>query len=263
MGSLRGSFGIGRRAANIFTENQRMFASSRSIVLQNTNGPVYGFEPEKAINFGFSFLQGFILNERKGNISLDFYRTEFENQIVVDWENPTQVTFSNLEGESYANSFQIEFNYEILPRLDFRTAYKNYSVKTNYEPGLLQKPLTAKNRYFLNLGYTTLPKENGAQWRMDYTLHALGKQRLPDTSANPEEFQLGSFAPSYSLMNAQVTKVFSNKFEIYLGGENLTNFKQDRPVLGYEDPFGPNFDTTIVYAPIMGRMFYAGFRYKL
>ncbi len=263
MGSLRGSFGIGRRAANIFTENQRMFASSRSIVLQNTNGPVYGFEPEKAINFGFSFLQGFILNERKGNISLDFYRTEFENQVVVDWENPTQVTFSNLEGESYANSFQIEFNYEILPRLDFRTAYKNYSVKTNYESGFLQKPLTAKNRYFLNIGYTTLPKDNGAQWRMDYTLHALGKQRFPDTSTNSEEFQLGSFAPSYSLMNAQVTKVFSNRFEIYLGGENLTNFKQDRPVLGYEDPFGPNFDTTIVYAPIMGRMFYAGFRYKL
>lgn len=263
MGSLRGSFGIGRRAANIFTENQRMFASSRSIVLQNTNRPVYGFEPEKAINFGFSFLQGFILNERKGNISLDFYRTEFENQVVVDWENPTQITFSNLVGESYANSFQIEFNYEILPLLDFRTAYKNYSVKTNYESGLLQKPLTAKNRYFLNLGYTTLPNENRAQWRMDYTLHALGKQRLPDTRANPEEFQLGSFAPSYSLMNAQVTKVFSNTFEIYLGGENLTNFKQDRPVLGYEDPFGPNFDTTIVYAPIMGRMFYAGFRYKL
>jgi len=67
---------------------------------------------------------------------------------------------------------------------------------------------------------------------------------------------LGEFAGGYSLMNAQVTKVFSKKFEVYVGGENLTNFRQKNPVLSAENPFGPNFDTSIVYAPIMGRMFY-------
>ena len=261
--SLRGSFGIGRRAANIFAENQRLFASNRQLLLNSSTGLIYGFEPEKATNFGLSFLQGFTWEGRKGNVGLDFYRTQFNNQVVVDWENPSQVIFSNLEGDSYANSFQVELNYEVLPRLDFRTAYKFYSVKTNYQNGLLQKPLTAKNRYFLNIGYTTNPKENGAQWRMDYTLHTVGQQRLPSTVVFEQNYQLGDASPSYALMNAQVTKVFSNAFEVYLGGENLTNFTQDNPVLGANDPFGPNFDTSIVYAPIMGRMFYAGFRYKL
>jgi len=106
-------------------------------------------------------------------------------------------------------------------------------------------------------------KNRYAQWKFDYTLHSLGKQRLPNTDVNPIQFRLGEYAEAYSLMNAQVTKVFSSHFEVYLGGENLTNFKQINPVLGADNPFGANFDTSIVYAPIMGRMFYGGFRYTL
>ncbi|MEM1337857.1 MAG: TonB-dependent receptor [Bacteroidota bacterium] len=261
-GSLRGSFGIGRRAANIFAENQQLFASSRALQLLGNGGPVYGFEPEKATNFGVSFLQGFSLFDRPGNISIDFYRTDFDNQVVVDWENPRAIVFSNLEGESYANSLQVEVNHELLPNLDFRGAYKFYDVKTQYQTGLLQKPYVARNRFFANLGYTTEQKENGAQWRFDYTLQTLGEQRLPDTSENPTDVQLGDFVDGYSLMNAQVTKVFSRKFEVYLGGENLTAVTQPGPVLSANDPFSTTFDTTIVYAPILGRMVYAGFRFK-
>lgn len=261
--SLRGSFGIGRRAANIFAENQRLFASSRVIQLNGNGGNIYGFDREKAINFGFSFLQGFEFLERPGNVTIDFYRTNFDNQIVVDWENPQAVRFSNLAGRSYANSLQLEVNHEILPQLEFRAAYKFYDVKTDYQTGLLQQPLQAKNRYFLNLGYNSIEKENGSQWRFDYTLHSLGEQRLPSSGSDIQEFQLGDFADGYTLMNAQVTKVFSKKFEIYLGGENLTNFRQDNPVLGANDPFGPNFDTTVVFAPILGTMVYTGFRLKV
>ena len=64
-------------------------------------------------------------------------------------------------------------------------------------------------------------------------------------------------------MNAQVTKVFNKNFEMYVGGENISNITQKNPVLAADDPFGAHFDTSIVYAPIMGRMFYGGFRYKL
>lgn len=260
--SIRGSFGIGRRAANIFAENQRLFASARTIRLNGNGGDIYGFDAEKAMNYGISFLQGFTWLERPGNFSVDFYRTDFDNQIVVDWENPQEVQFSNLEGKSFANSLQVELNHEVLPNLEVRTAYKFYDVKTDFQTGLQQKPLQARHRYFANVGYNTPVKDNGAQWRFDYTLHALGEQRLPNTSSNPVDFQLGDFAEGYSLMNAQMTKVFSKKFEVYVGGENLTNFRQSNPVLGAEDPFGTNFDTTIIYAPIFGRMLYAGFRFK-
>mgnify|MGYP003630299121 FL=1 len=261
--SLRGSFGRGKRAANIFAENQQLFASSRQIQILNTNGKIYGLKAEDAWNYGVSFLQGFTFLNRPGNITFDFYKTDFNNQVVVDWENPQEVSFYNLEGKSYANSFQVEVNHEILPRLELRTAYKYYDVKTDYKSGKLQKPLQAQNRFFANLGFETSAKDNGAQWRFDYTVHTLGKQRLPNTSSNPLAYQLKEFASPYSLMNAQITKVFTNAFELYFGGENLTNYTQDNPVLGADNPFGANFDTSIVYAPIMGRMFYAGFRFKL
>jgi len=263
LGSFRASFGRGRRAANIFAENQQLFGSSRQIQLLDTQGSVYGLDPEDAWNYGVSFLQGFLFLNRKGNITLDYYKTDFINQVVVDWENPRAISFYNLDGKSFADSFQVEVNHEILKNLDLRLAYKYYDVQTDYRNGRLQKPLQAQNRFFANVGYETSPKDNGAQWKFDYTVHALGEQRLPNTDENPPQFRLGVTAQGYSLMNAQTTKVFSEKFEVYLGGENLTNFRQNNPVLGADNPFGENFDTSIVFAPIMGRMFYLGFRYKI
>ncbi|MDB2607140.1 TonB-dependent receptor [Zobellia sp.] len=262
-GSLRGSFGRGKRAANIFAENQQLFASAREIKILNSEGEVYGLDPEDAWNYGLSFLQGFNFLNGKGNISVDYYITDFRNQVVVDWENPREVSFYNLEGASKAKSFQVEVNYEPLPRLNLRIAYKNYDVTTDYESGNLQKPLLARNLFFGNLSYETKAKENGSQWKFDYTLHSVGEKRLPDTSSNPIAYQLAATSSPYNHMNAQITKVFSNTFEIYVGGENLADVQQDNPVLGADDPFGPNFDTTIIYAPIMGRMFYGGFRIKI
>ncbi len=262
-GSLRGSFGRGKRAANIFAENQQLFASARKVNILDTDGNVYGLEPEDAWNYGVSFLQGFNFLNKKGDISVDYYITDFTNQVVVDWENPQEVSFYNLDGNSSAKSFQIELNYELLARLNFRTAYKYYDVSTDYQGGTLQKPLQAQHRFFINLGYVTKAKENGAQWKFDYTLHSMGEMRLPDTSTNPDQYRLSDHSSPYNLMNAQITKVFSGKFELYLGAENISGVQQDNPVLAADDPFGPNFDTTIVYAPIMGRMFYGGFRFKI
>ena len=261
--SLRGSFGRGKRAANIFAENQQLFGSSREIKISNTGGNIYGLDPEDAWNYGVSFLQGFTFLDRPGNFTVDFYKTDFKNQIVVDWENPQEIAFYNLEGKSYASSFQVEVNHELLKNLEVRTAYKYYDVRTDYKSGSLQKPIQAQHRYFVNLGYQTPAKENDSQWKFDYTLHALGKQRIPSTASYPAQYQLPDYAEPYSLMNAQITKVFNNSFEVYLGGENLTNYTQNNAVLGADNPFGANFDTSLVYAPIMGRMFFAGFRFKI
>ena len=261
--SLRGSFGRGKRAANIFAENQQLFASSRSIVILDAEGSIYGLDPEDAWNYGGSFLQGFTFLNRPGNFTIDFYKTDFTNQVVIDWENPRSVSFYNLDGKSTANSFQIEVDHEVLNGLELRTAYKYYDVKTDYRSGNLQKPLLAQHRFFVNLGYSTAIKENGGQWRFDFTLHTIGKQRLPNTDSNPAPYRLGDFSKEYNLINAQATKVFSKKFEVYIGGENLTDYTQSNPVLEANNPFGANFDTSIIYAPIMGRMFYAGFRFKI
>ena len=261
--AFRISAGRGKRSANIFAENQKMFASSRQINILDSNGGIYGLDPEIAWNYGISFSQKFNVFGKKSEITFDYYRTDFVNQIVVDWENPREVNFYNLKGKSFANSFQAELNMNILEGFDFRTAYKYYNVKTAYTSGNLDKPLTPKHRVFANFSYETLRKENGAQWKFDTTFNWLGEQRLSSTYGNPIEYKLPETTPTLATLNAQLTKVFSTAFEVYLGGENLTNEKQDNPILNSENPFEPTFDTTFVYGPIFGVSFYAGLRYKL
>jgi len=261
--AFRISFGRGKRAANIFAENQKLFATSRTINIQSTAGNIYGLEPEIAWNYGVSFLQGFTLFDRKADLTLDFYRTDFQNQVVVDYENPYEVNFYNLEGSSFANSFQVEFSVNILDRMDFKTAYKFYDVKTQHKSGKLNKPLTSQHRVFANLSFETAKTEKQGIWKFDTTFNWFGKQRFSSTSTSPEAFQLPTYSPTISTLNAQVTKVFSDAFELYVGAENITNVTQENPILSSENPFGSNFDTTFVYGPIFGSTYYTGLRYKL
>jgi hypothetical protein len=261
--ALRGSFGRGKRTANIFTENQKLFGTSRAINILNTGGEVYGLDPEIAWNFGVSFLQGFDLFQRKADISFDFYRTDFKNQVVVDWENPFEIRFYNLDGDSYANSFQVEFNSNSFENFDLRMAYKYYDVKTQYLSGKLEKPLTPKHRFFANAAYEAPNAKDENPWKFDATFNWLGEQRFASTDISPIEYQLPEYSRTVATLNTQITKVFSEKFEIYLGAENITNVKQDHPIISNNDPFGSNFDTTFVYGPIFGSMYYSGLRFKI
>lgn len=261
--ALRASVGRGKRSANIFAENQNMFSSSRQINILNSGGEIYGLDPEIAWNYGVSYLQGFNLFGRSADITFDFYRTDFQNQVVVDWENPFEINFYNLDGESYANSFQFEFNFNAFEGFDLRTAYKYYDVKTDYNSGQLEKPLIPKHRLFANASYETVLKENGAQWKFDATYNWLSSQRFPSTDLSPVEFQLDDYSPTIGTLNLQVTKVFSPTFEVYLGGENITNVRQDNPIISADNPFGSNFDSNFVYGPIFGSMFYTGLRFRI
>ncbi|WP_347066278.1 TonB-dependent receptor [Flavobacterium sp. WV_118_3] len=262
---FRASAGRGKRSANIFAENQQLFATSRAFNILNTGGKIYGLDPEIAWNYGVSFMQGFSLFGKTAEVSVDFYRTDFENQAVVDlYASPQQVLFYNLEGKSYANSLQLEFNYEFFKHLNLRTAYKYYDIQTDYLSGAKERPLQAKHRVFANLAYETHIKEKGQQWKFDFTYNWMGEQRLPNTADNALlRDRLPDYSPSFSVMNAQITRTFSSTFEVYVGGENIGNYKQKKAILGAENPFGPSFDSSIIYAPVFGQMYYAGLRFKI
>lgn len=261
-GVLRASVGRGKRSANIFAENQQLFASNRTILIEDNGGEIYGLDPEIAWNYGFSFLQGFNLFERKGSVVFDYYRTEFTNQVVVDWESPQEIAFYNLQGNSVANSFQTEIDYNLTKHFDLKLSYKYYDVTTDYKSGRFDRPLIPKHRFFANLSGQTNTK-GGSFWRYNVTYNWVGKQRFPYTQSNPEEYQKSEYSGIQNLLNLQVTKVFSRKFELYLGVENVTNTTQDDPIIAAEDPFGDYFDSTMIYAPIHGANYYAGLRYRL
>ncbi|WP_264536055.1 TonB-dependent receptor plug domain-containing protein [Flavobacterium sp. N1736] len=262
-GVIRFSAGRGKRSANIFAENQQLFASSRTFSILDNNGKIYGLNPEIAWNYGISFSQKFKLFNKNADAGFDFYRTDFQNQAVVDlMQSPQEVLFYNLKGNSFANSLQVEFNYELVHNLNLRTAYKYYDIQTDYLRGTFQRPLQAKHRFLGNLEYET-NLNNDKQWKFDYTFNWSGKQQLPYTASNPVADQFPNFSPSYAVMNIQVTRVFSSVFEVYIGGENIGNYKQEKAILGANDPFGPNFDASVAYAPIYGQMYYAGLRFKI
>jgi hypothetical protein len=261
--AFRVSAGRGKRNANIFAENQKIFASSRTLNVLGSGGKIYGLDPEIAWNYGVSYMQGFNLFNRKADITVDFYRTDFHNQIVVDWENPYEINFYNLDGESYSNNIQTEFNYNVFKNFDLRLAYKYYDVETAYISGKKQNPLTPNHRFFTNASYETDLGAKGGSWKFDATFNYVGEQRFASTENYLNTIGLSEFSPSVSTFNAQVTKVFSPNFEIYVGGENITNVKQKNPIVGSDNPFGSSFDTTYVYGPIFGSSYYAGLRYRI
>ena len=256
---LRGSVGRGFRTANIFAESQSYFASNRRIEILPNGGDIYGLEPEVAWNYGISLQQDFKVFNRKSTVLADFFRTDFTDQVILDLDqSPQTILFYNLDGKSYANSFQIQWDFQPVRRLDARLAYKFYDTKTDYLSGEKELPFTAQHRGFLNLAYSTLRKVNGKQWSFDTTLQWVGEQRLPDTNSNPVEFQLGDYSEPYFQLNAQVSHQFNKTIRLYVGGENLLSYTQDIPIVDAQNPFGNYFDGGMVYAPVMPANFYIG-----
>lgn len=256
---LRASAGRGFRTANIFAESQAYLASNRQIVVNENGGDIYGLEPEIAWNYGISLQQEFKLFGRKSTVVADLFRTDFENQVVLDLDNsPQTILFYNLDGESYANSLQIQWDFQPVKRLDARLAYKFYDTKTDYISGGKELPFTSQHRGFLNLAYATLKKSNGAQWNFDTTLQWVGEQRLPHNDSHTHEFEMHETGESYFVLNAQISRNFNKILRLYVGAENLLSYTQHDPIIDAQNPFGNYFDAGMVYAPIMPANFYIG-----
>ena len=175
---LRLSAGRGFRTANVFAESQQYFASNRAINILPNGGNIYGLRPEIAWNYGASLQQEFKLFGRKSSIIADFFRTDFQDQVLVDLDrSPQQLTFYNLDGKSFANSFQTQWDFMPVKNLEVRLAYKYYDVQADYIGGRREVPFMAKHRGFVNLAYSTNKSDKGGFWSFDTTLNWVGKAK--------------------------------------------------------------------------------------
>jgi outer membrane receptor for ferrienterochelin and colicins len=252
--TLRLSAGHGTRTANLFAENTAVFVSSRAVSLPNPN---QNWLAERSWNYGMTVTQEFELLSRKASLNLDFFRTDFQQQAVVNMENPQQIRFESLQGKSFSNSFQAEFDWQPVRKLDLRLAYRWFDVNTTFNGQLLQRPFVSQNRAFANAGYAW------RKWKLDFTVNWNGSKRLPSTMKNPESYRFPAFSPAFWLMNGQVSRTFGKKLEIYLGVENLTDLRQQNLINDFGNPYSPYFDASLVWGPVIGRMGYAGLRWKL
>ncbi len=252
--SIRGSAGMGYRTANVLAENMGILATSRALLF------IENFDVEKAWNYGVNVTRDFHLkSDRELTLSMDFYRTDFINQVIVDVDRDVSgVYFYNLDGRSYSNSLQAELSVEPVERFDVYLAYRYNDVNTTYDGELKEVPLTSKYKGLLTLSYAT----RFDKWNVDFTGQLNGRSRLPDTQMNPVEYQKTDYSPSYVVVHAQMSRRFKY-FDIYVGGENLTDFRQEEPIIASDHPFGEYFDASLVWGPLLGRRFYAGMRFIL
>jgi outer membrane receptor for ferrienterochelin and colicin len=258
---LRVAAGRGFRTANPIAENSGMLVSSREFVVAPN------LRPEKAWNLGGSFTQYFNAFGRPATFIADYYHTEFQNQVVADpYTLADRLLISNLApgGRSFSRSFQAEVQVEPVKGLQAKAAYKYLDVRTTYNGELLPKPLTPKNRLFLNVAYATAFDK----WRADFTVQGFGKRPLAPSPGSMDHHG-GSMAdmslaeaPRYALLNTQLTRAFK-RWDLYAGVENLTNYRQPNPIAGAYAPFGPDFDAAMVWGPTYGRLTYLGVRFKL
>lgn len=257
---LRASTGKGWRTANIFAENSSLFVSSRSmdILSQTPQKLAYGFKAEEAWNSGVNLTWDFKLNYRKGTLTLDYYYTFFTNRVIADRD----YYFSSVlfyQTQSSSSSFQVQADYSPLRRFDVRLAYRYYDVRTAYLNGDLLDPMLAKHRGFVNFGYQTKSK-----WMFDLTANIIGSKRLPK-SFYAENTSLGwaPYSQPYWLFNGQISKELKKGLDVYLGCENIFDFKQFNPIVDPNNPFGNYFDATMIWGPVFGRMIYGGIRWRL
>lgn len=251
--TLRGSVGKGYRSASIIAENIGLLASSRTI---NFATPTLAME--EAINAGLNLSRRFTLSENiPMTVTLDYYHTEFQNQVVVDLDrDPNEAWIVNLNSidgaRSYSNVAQLDINIEFGEFFELSLAGKLNDVWCTYDGTLQRKPYTARWKGLAVVTYHS----RYDKWRVDLTTQLNGPQRLPNnvsgqTSADPYLYMLG-----------QVTRKFK-RWECYAGVENITNYCQEVPVIGYDQPFTTAFDASVVYAPLMGRLYYLGLRLNI
>ncbi len=248
---FRASAGTGWRYPWILAENSNVMVSSRKIFIQP------GLLPEEALNTGANFVKRFKLWYRKGSFLMDFYRTDFRNMVIPDYDfDSREVHFENWKGSAFSNAFQVELTYEIIKNLDMKLAYKYLDVRKIKDGVSNQLPFIPKHRTLATFFYETFNRK----WNMTFTTQWYGVKRLPATVMNPVSYQKPLYSDSYFKLNFQINRIFK-KHEFYLGAENLLNFIQTDAIVAADDPFGPYFDTSFVWGPVDGRKIYLGWRY--
>lgn len=250
---FRFTAGKGFRVSNMIIDNISLLATSRAWVLDSI------IKPEISWNFGGSFVQEFKMKNGRGSLSVDFYHTLFENQLVVDRDKDhSKVFFTNLQGKSYSNTLQAELSLPLSKTLEVRLAFKYLEVKSELGGKIQQQVMIPKYRGFFNMAYKTRNK----RWEYDLTASVFGKSRLHAVMLPDSTFSTNNESDIFPIINAQITHIYRD-WDFYIGGENIGNYRQNDAIVDVENPFGSYFDATRVWAPIQGINIYVGLRYKI
>lgn len=248
--------GRGYRTPNIIADNLGVLSTGRAIKLEED------IKMEDAWTFGGNFTQYFKLGASTNSyISFDYFRSSFNNQMVIDWDKnyndnvdlaTNSISIYNCHGRSFTDTYQVDLSLEPFKGFTTMLTFRYTNAKIHMDnQGLVDRPLTSKYKGVLNLQYAT----NLSKWVFDVTAQLNGPSIKP-------QFLGGGESASYPMLYAQITRKFKG-LDVYIGGENLTNYTQKDPILNYDRPFSSNFNASMIWGPLMGTMVYAGIRLTL
>ena len=265
--TMRASAGMGYRSPNTISDNAFILPSSR--VLHVTAD----IQQERAVNTGLSTTFYIPMGSKQLQLSAEYYYTHFINSLIVDMDQDKHSVYiynqSDIPGaKSFAHSAQVEASIEVLRGWTWTAAFRwtdieqtTFNAATNrYE--LRPKALTNRYKGVITTSYQTPLKK----WQFDVTAQFNGVSRMPDGFVAFGDLAGGYGTPKeltwYPQLMAQITKYF-RYCSLYLGAENMTNFRQHAPIIGADAPYGPDFDASMVCGPTTGWKVYLGFRYDL
>ena len=257
--ALRASAGLGYRSTDVITDNIGMLATGRALIIPELDALN---RLEKALTVGGSLTQTFgLVNPGDATLSLDYFRTQFYNSVVVDQEyDPETIRVYGSTGRSWTDTYQIDFTWTPVERLDiFATFRYTDSEMTIDRPdgrtARVERPLVSRYKTRLNIQYATKFR----RWTFDATAQLNGPSRIPTQTGDLAD---SYYSPRYPMFYAQVSRKVG-KFDIYVGCENIADYRQEDPILNWQNPYDYRFNSMNVWGPLMGRKFYAGLRFNL
>ena len=253
---LRGSAGLGHRPTDIVTDNIGIMATGRIINIDSHIDRM-----ETALTAGGSLSQS-ITTFAPGDmtISVDYFYTQIFNTVVVDQEgNPWTIDIYNNYGPSRTHTAQFDLTWTPIQRFDifatFRYTDSRYTINNHGTPTMVERPLVSRYKALINLQYAT----NMRKWTFDFTAQLNGPARIPTQSGDLKDSTL---SPIYPMLFAQISRRIK-KWEIYVGCENILNFKQPNPIIMADNPYDPAFNSSLIWGPLKGTKGYIGVRWNL
>ena len=207
-------------------------------------------------------------------LSFDYFRTQFAQQMVVDY-GQTMIDFYALDGrQSFTDNYQIDFSVDPVERFNITATFRYTDARIEFKDSKapVERPMTSRFKGVLNFQYAT----NLNKWIFDFTASLNGSCRVYDfmekinvdgsMTEQPKEGVARMYkngrTPVYPLLYAQVTRRFKG-WDVYVGAENLTGFRQKDAIIGASNPAQPYFDASCIWGPLMGFKAHAGFRFTL
>ena len=249
--TLRATTGKGYRLAHPLAENHYLLASGRTLDIP------FSLVPEEAWNSGIIAVCYIPAGDRNVTVNAEYYFTDFIHQAVVDYDsNPLAISIYDLNGRSFSHTAQVDATYPISEEWEAMVAFRLNNVMCTYGGVLKEKPLQSSYKGLATLSW----KPQMGIWQVDLTFQMNGPGRMPE----PYTLADGSLSwdrefPAYPQLNMQVTREFRH-FSVYVGGENLTGYKQPNPIIDASNPWSNTFEPTMIWGPVHGAMAYAGIR---